>query len=44
MYDKFDWLEKEFAQFYEFFWELVHASEPQYKLPRAWHAFAALDY
>jgi hypothetical protein len=44
MYDKFDWLEKEFAQFYEFFWELVHASEPQYKLPRSWHAFAALDY
>jgi glycosyltransferase involved in cell wall biosynthesis len=41
---KFDWLENEFAQFHEFFWALVHAAEPQYKLPRSWNAFAVPDY
>jgi glycosyltransferase involved in cell wall biosynthesis len=41
---KFDWLENEFAQFHEFFWALVHAAEPQYKLPRSWNTFAVPDY
>jgi hypothetical protein len=45
MYDKFEWLEKEFAKFYDFFRELVNATDEwQYKLPKWWYAFAEPDY